>query len=1326
MNNTQSAPKLRRRIALFLVISFLNLIASPFIVELSTSVKAASLSPFDGPTDFIKRVPLITNDLVYSTTTGKIYARLPSNAGSNGNSIAATPPTPAPSPSPAAAFVRQLELGTNDLVYIQATQKLYASVPSSEGSTGNSIAEIDPVTGSISHRVFVGSEPTVLAAAADGQTLYAGLEGASAIRRYNITTHTAGQQFPIGRDDFLGPFSFSDIAVSPGNPSVVAVARRNLCCTPRQEGVAVFDNGVQRPQTGPDHSSGSDFLAFASPSILYGSNDNSLTTMTVDSAGITVTGTAIFTAGNELIFNNNLVYGASGQVINPSTGGLVGTFSTGGFNTSHAIDPANNRAFFLVGQSSNIQLQAFDLTTFLPVGFIDLSGIVGGAESLVRWGSNGLAFRTSSRQVFLIETALVNPSVPVPDPTPTPSPSPSPSPADIPTVVRQVDLRANGLVFSQATQALYASIPSSAGAGGNSIRKITPETGFVGPAVFIGSEPNKMALAGDGQTLYVHLDGAKAVRRFNVVTETAGLQFNTNSTQSPFDMQVVPGRPQSLAISRRDFSDSVAIYDDGVQRPNTGGGFFSLETIDFGFNASTLYGTSRGDLVKLLVDSSGVTTSTVTSRLVGGNANAFEFSGGRLYSFGRVVDPEARTWLGLFQGINAFSPALVVDDLVDRAFYAFESGPDVVIAGFDTNTFLPVGSIRLPSVFGAPVNLVRWGANGLAFNTESPSPRVYIVQTDLVSPAGTFPTGLRFEVDSQFAAEASTASVRVIRTGNPAGEISVDFATSNGTATAGADYTATSGTLNFASGELSKVISIPTLNDNVFENGNETFTLTLSNSVGASLTMPSTATVAILDDDPKPSLSLSSNQRVAEGNSGTKTLTFDVTLSNPSVQTVTVDFATANGTSVAGSDYAANSGTLTIPALATSATFNVSINGDTTVEPNETFSVNLSNASNASSIVSSSATVTIDNDDASFQLSSASYTVQEAAGFATVSITRVGDTSRVATVQFATADTAGLQSCTVANAKASERCDYATTVGRFQFEIGETGKTFFIPIVNDALVEGNETLTVNISAAVEATLATPSTATITIVDNDTVPASQNPVDGVTFFVTQQYIDFLGRLPDTIGLANWTDTLGNCPNGGFGEFDNPTCDRVHVSAGFFLSEEFRGRGYFAYKFYEVGFDRRPTYAEFVPDMVQVGGPQSPESEVISKAVYTDAFAQRQEFKNRYDALSNSAYVDALETNADVVLTDKAALVAALNGNQKTRAQVLREIVELPSVTDSFFIRAFVAMQYFGYLRRDPDTIGYDNWVNTLTADPSNFRHMIFGFIFSDEYRRRFGP
>ena len=143
------------------------------------------------------------------------------------------------------------------------------------------------------------------------------------------------------------------------------------------------------------------------------------------------------------------------------------------------------------------------------------------------------------------------------------------------------------------------------------------------------------------------------------------------------------------------------------------------------------------------------------------------------------------------------------------------------------------------------------------------------------------------------------------------------------------------------------------------------------------------------------------------------------------------------------------------------------------------------------------------------------------------------------------------------------------------------------------------------------------------------------------------------------------------------------------------------------------------------MAQVGGPQSPESEAISKTAYADLFVQRQEFKNRYDGLSNAAYVDALETNAEVTVPGKAALVAALDANQKTRAQVLREIVELQSVTDKFFIRAFVAMQYFGYLRRDPDTIGYNNWITTLTTDPSDMRHVIFGFIYSDEYRHRFG-
>src|SRR5215213_8880043 len=358
-------------------------------------------------------------------------------------------------------------------------------------------------------------------------------------------------------------------------------------------------------------------------------------------------------------------------------------------------------------------------------------------------------------------------------------------------------------------------------------------------------------------------------------------------------------------------------------------------------------------------------------------------------------------------------------------------------------------------------------------------------------------------------------------------------------------------------------------------------------------------------------------------------------------------------------------------------------------------------------------------------LSSSSYLVNESMGFVSVLVTR-GDTSGAATVNYRTSDAAGLTSCTTTNGLASERCDYATTAGTLRFAAGESSKSITIPLVNDVLVEDAENFTVALSGATGTPLGAPQTATITIFDDDATPAASNPIDTIPFFVTQQYIDFLGRLPDATGFANWVATLNGCPNGGFGENDNPGCDRVHVSAGFFLSPEFQGRGYFAYRFYEVAVDRRPAYAEFVPDMAIVGGPQSPDSEVLSKATYTEAWTQRPEFKTRYDALSNSAYVNALEANAEVTVANKAALITALDNGQMTRGEVLRNIVESAVVANKFFNRAFVAMQYFGYLRRDPDAVGFQNWLDTLNADPSNFRHMIFGFLFSTEYRQRFGP
>src|ERR1044072_8028957 len=146
------------------------------------------------------------------------------------------------------------------------------------------------------------------------------------------------------------------------------------------------------------------------------------------------------------------------------------------------------------------------------------------------------------------------------------------------------------------------------------------------------------------------------------------------------------------------------------------------------------------------------------------------------------------------------------------------------------------------------------------------------------------------------------------------------------------------------------------------------------------------------------------------------------------------------------------------------------------------------------------------------------------------------------------------------------------------------------------------------------------------------PGTNTPITitDIDFFVQQQYIDFLGRMPDSTGFANWVATLTACPDGGFGENLNPGCDRVHVSAGFYLSTEFQGRGYSAYRYYDAALGRRPLYTEFIPDMQKVGGAQAPEQEAGSKNQYMNDFVLKPEFKAIYDGLRHKGYVSKLET------------------------------------------------------------------------------------------------
>ncbi|HEU4479641.1 MAG TPA: hypothetical protein VFR80_14080 [Pyrinomonadaceae bacterium] len=228
----------------------------------------------------------------------------------------------------------------------------------------------------------------------------------------------------------------------------------------------------------------------------------------------------------------------------------------------------------------------------------------------------------------------------------------------------------------------------------------------------------------------------------------------------------------------------------------------------------------------------------------------------------------------------------------------------------------------------------------------------------------------------------------------------------------------------------------------------------------------------------------------------------------------------------------------------------------------------------------------------------------------------------------------------------------------------------------------------------------------------------NPIDCPEFFLYQHYIDFLGRAPDPPGMAGWLSILNNCLAG------NTSCDFIHVSSAFFRSPEFQERGYFLYRFYPVAFGRKPDYNEFAEDRWRLSGFLTDAQLEQAKVDFIAQFMSRPAFVTKFNGLSNSAYVDSLLSTAGITHASRSFWILALGNGTRTRAQVLREIAESSDVYNKYYNQAFVVMQYFGYLHRQPDAL-YLDWLAQLDAT-GDYRSMISGFINSIEYRARFAP
>jgi hypothetical protein len=360
-----------------------------------------------------------------------------------------------------------------------------------------------------------------------------------------------------------------------------------------------------------------------------------------------------------------------------------------------------------------------------------------------------------------------------------------------------------------------------------------------------------------------------------------------------------------------------------------------------------------------------------------------------------------------------------------------------------------------------------------------------------------------------------------------------------------------------------------------------------------------------------------------------------------------------------------------------------------------------------------------------------------------VTVTRVGTLTTPATVDYTSVD-----------GTAKQKGDYIYATGRLVFQPGDTQKSFPVLINEDNYTEGPESATIILSnPSAGTTLGTPATSTIQIAD-DTSEAATNPIDDARGFVCQQYHDFLNRQSDQSGEDFWTNEITSCGS-------NAACideKRNNVSAAFFLSVEFQNTGYLVIRAHKAAFGSdksTPRYSVFLRDQreinegVIVGQPGADTRLQQNIQKFFDEFVQRPEFVTHFPGgMAAATYVDMLFTNSGVTPTTaerNAAISAYGSGDTAGRAAALRSVADSNSVFQKQYNPAFVLMEYYGYLRRNPDDApdnnfsGYDFWLNKLNQfsqpgeDVRNESvalgrvkraEMVKAFLVSGEYRQRF--
>lgn len=309
--------------------------------------------------------------------------------------------------------VHTVSVKSNDLVYDSNTGKIYISVPSANGSNGNSIGVVNPNTYSIDTTVFMGSEPSVLAISENGQYIYCGFTNSSKIRRFNVANQTAGLQIILGEDQFLGLRYANDIAVLPGQPNSIAVSRKYKNVFPYFAGLAIYDDSVQRPITfnwGSTTGIGTNKIEFKNDTTLFGYNNESSSfdfcKLVINADEVSLVSTSGISSSNlfdlDFKYYNNNAYFTDGSVVDVTTVPYInGVFQD--VNGPVVYDSYNNLVCFAYSINGTTTFKRYNPYTFLSYDSLLIPNVVGKAKNLITCGNGCYAFNTSDNKIIIIK-----------------------------------------------------------------------------------------------------------------------------------------------------------------------------------------------------------------------------------------------------------------------------------------------------------------------------------------------------------------------------------------------------------------------------------------------------------------------------------------------------------------------------------------------------------------------------------------------------------------------------------------------------------------------------------------------------------------------------------------------------------------------------------------------------------------------------------------------------------------------------------------------------------------------------------------------------------